>query len=151
MLGLCLIYHRHLTDIPPTYHPYTTDMWPILDRDATLTHRSIYQSIVDRHSTDYRPTICQLSANYRPTIDRCVGRVSADCRPTVYRYIGRQSAEATFCTHDRSTRPILIFCMQAVYGIFYLKQKFEKKNIKRKFFLIYLTLNLFGNNLISNR
>ena len=86
------IYHRRLTDIPPTVDWYTTDSWPTYHRHMTDSKsrcfveistdtRPIVYLTIDRLSTDYRPTIDQPSTDYRPTIDR----LSTDCRPTIDR------------------------------------------------------------------
>ena len=62
------IYHRQLTDIPPTVDRYITDIWPIVGRGAS---RPIVYPTLDWLSTDYRPL-------YRPSVDRLSTAISTD-------------------------------------------------------------------------
>ena len=81
------IYHRQLTNIPPTVHRYTTDSWLIYHRQLTDSKsrcvveistdtRPIVYLTIDRLSTDYPQTIHRLSTDYRPSIDQLSTAIS---------------------------------------------------------------------------
>ena len=131
------IYHRQLTDIPPTVDWYTTDSWPIYHRHMTDSKsrcvveistdtRPIVYLTIDRLSTDYRPTIDRLSTDCRPTIDRYIDRVSTDYRP--------QNRPT-----DRSTLPT-VNMIRLVYG----RSSVQFPSGTQKFWVVLLSTHIIS-------
>lgn len=82
---ILLIFHRHLTDIPPTIGQYSTDTWLIFYQHFTnissLLHRYIagYTWLTcDWLSSNCRPIVNWLSTDYLLTINRLSVNISDD-------------------------------------------------------------------------
>ena len=126
------IYHRQLTDIPPTVDWYTTDSWPIYHRHMTDSKSRCVVEISTAILTDCRPTIDR-------HIDRLSTAISADCRPssgrlsTECRPLHRPLSRSTLPTVNKIrkifevNRPIFL-----VNFVFPLEVPGELNNMKRE-------------------